>query len=158
MARETDNFANATEAAAKAGERVAAETTKAGEKAGASALQAGEKAGASAVQAGEKFAAETADRIENASKAYGAAMGAALKAVQDYNVKLVQVFQTNAEANLRLGQALMQTRSPADLVETMGKSIRERTDLATEQAKELAALGQEAARCTIEAIAPGPRG
>ena len=132
MARETDNFANATEAAAKAGERAAAETTK----------------------AGEKFAAETADRIENASKAYGAAMGAALKAVQDYNVKLVQVFQTNAEANLRLGQTLMQTRSPTDFVETVSKSVRERTELITEQTKELAALGQEAARCAIEAIAP----
>jgi hypothetical protein len=37
----------------------------------------------------------------------------------------------------------------------MSKSVRERTDLVTEQARELAALGQEAARCAIEAITPG---
>ena len=49
MARETDNAANATEAAAKAGERAATKMTK----------------------AGERVAAETADQIENASKASG---------------------------------------------------------------------------------------
>ena len=144
MARETVNVANATEAAAKAGQRFVAETTKTGEWAGASAAKAGEKVGA-----------EMADRMENASKAYGAAMVATLKAMQDYNTKLVQVFQTNAEANLRLGEALMQTRSPADFVETMGKSARERTELIAGQTKELTALGREAARCAIETIASG---
>ena len=49
MARETDNAANATEAAAKAGERAATKMTK----------------------AGERVAADTADQIENASKASG---------------------------------------------------------------------------------------
>ena len=141
MARETVNVANATEAAAKAGERFATETTR-----------TGEWAGAAAANVGERVATETADRIDKASKAYGAAMGATFKAVQDYNTKLIQVFQTNAEANLRLGQTLMQIRSPSDFIETMSKSVRERTDLVTEQAKELASLGQQAARCAIEAI------
>ena len=141
MSRETVNAANATEAAAKTGERIAAETTK-----------AGATAGASAAKAGERFTAEMADRVDHASKAYGDAMGATFKAVQDYGAKLVQIFQTNAEANLRLGQTLMQIRSPSDFIETMSKSVRERTDLVTEQAKELASLGQQAARCAIEAI------
>ena len=47
----------------------------------------------------------------------------------------------------------MQTRSPADFVETMSKSVRECTELIAGQ-KELAALGQQAARCAIETIAP----
>ena len=91
-----------------------------------------------------------ADQVEGASKTYGAAMGATFKAMQDYNSKLVQVFQTNAEANLQLGQMLMQIRSPADFIETMSKSVRERTELIAGQTKELAALGQETARCAIE--------
>ena len=144
MARETVNVANATEAAAKAGERFVTDATR-----------TSQWAGESAAKAGKEVAAEMADRIENASKAYGAAMEATFKAVQDYNTKLVQVIQTNAEANLRLGQTLMQIRSPSDFIETMSKSVRERTDLVTEQAKELASLGQQAARCAIEAIAPG---
>jgi hypothetical protein len=119
MAREADSATNATEAAAKAGER---------------------------------NATDIADRMANASKIYGAAMGVTFKAVQDYNTKLAQVFQTNAVANLRLGQTLMQTRSPADFVETMSKSVRERTELIAGQTKELAALGQEVARSPIEAI------
>jgi hypothetical protein len=36
--------------------------------------------------------------------------------------------------------------------------MRERTELIAGQTKELAALGQEATRCTIEAIAPGIEG
>ena len=142
MARETVNVANATEAAAKAGERFVTDTTR-----------TGQWAGESAAKAGEKVATETADRIEKASKAYGAAMEATFKAVQDYNTKLVQMIQTNAEANLRLGEALMQIRSPADLVETMGRSVRERAELVSGQSREFAALGQEAARRAIEAIA-----
>jgi hypothetical protein len=158
MAQDTDKAANATEAAAKAGERLAAyaaNTTEAVAKTGEKVAAYAANTTEAAAKAGEKIAAETADRIESASKAYSAAIGAAFKAAQDCNTKLVQAFQTNAEANLRLGQALMQTRSPADFVETMGKSVRERTDLVTEQAKELAALGQETARRAIEAIAPG---
>ncbi len=133
MARETDYSANATEALTKAGVKVAAEATK----------------------AGEGVATETADRIENASKGYGATMGAALKAVQDYNTKLLQVFQINAAANLRLRQTLSQTRSPTDFVEAMRQSLRERTELIVGQTKELAALGQEATRRAIEAVARG---
>ena len=78
-------------------------------------------------------------------------METAFKAAQDYNSKLVEVFETNA-ANLRLSRTLMQIRSPSDFVETMGRSIRERTELLTGQTKELVALGQEAARRAVEAV------
>lgn len=139
MARETENAANSNETAAKAGANVVAETATAG----------------STVRAADRIAAEAAERIENASKGYGAAMEAAFRAVQDYNTKLVQVFQTNAEANLQLGQTLMQTRSPTDFADTMSKSLRERTELIVGQAKELAALRQEATKRAMEAIAVG---
>jgi 3-oxoacyl-[acyl-carrier-protein] synthase III len=49
----------------------------------------------------------------------------------------------------------MQISSPADFVKTMSKSVRERTELIARQTKELAALGQQAARRAIEEIASG---
>ena len=73
--------------------------------------------------------------------------------MQDYQAKLVQFFQANAEANLQLAQKLTQTRSPADFVETMSSHMRERIALMTEQAKELAALSQEATRSAVDALA-----
>ena len=144
MARETDSNANATEAAANAGERTVAEIAKAGQRAGASAAKAGEKA-----------VAETANRFDIAFRTYGGAMEVAFKAAQDYNTKLIQAFQTNAEANLQLGQTLMQTRSPTDFIATMSKTLRERTDLIAGQTRELAALRQQATRSMIEAMTPG---
>lgn len=140
MERETDNAANPTEAAAKAGEGVFTEMTKAGVSAG---------------KAGERVGAETAERFQTVYKAYSGVVEAALQAVQDYNTKLVQVFRTNAEANLQLGQTLMQTRSPTEFIETMSKSMRERTDLIAGQTKELAALRLQATRSMIEAMSAG---
>ncbi len=75
-----------------------------------------------------------------------------MKAMQDYQTKLVQIFQANAEANLQLAQKLIQARSPTDFIETMTTHMRERAAFMTEQAKELAALGQEATRSAVDAL------
>ena len=153
MARETDNLANAADAAARAGEKAAADATKFV----AETAKSGERAGEAAIQGGEALASATAERADAAAKAAGGAMDAAFKAMQDYNAKLIQVFQSNAEANIQLGQTLMQARSPTDVVETVSRSLRERTDLIVGQTKELAALRQEATRCVMQAIAPAGR-
>ncbi len=119
---------------------------------------------AAAMKAGEKVTKEAAAQAENAGKAASGALLSAgraatgaleapLKAVQDYQAKLVQCFQANAEANLQLAQKLAQIRSPADFVETMTSHMRERVALMTAQAKELAALSQEATRSAVDALA-----
>ncbi|RBP02542.1 phasin protein [Roseiarcus fermentans] len=160
MAQEVDNAANATEQAAN----VVAETAKAGEAAGERAAKAGKryavetaKAGGQAGRVGERFVADTAERIESASRTYGGAVEAVFKAVQDYNAKLLQIFQSNAEANLRLGQTLMQARSPADFVETMGRAMRDGVELVAGQAKDLAAIRRDAARRVMEAMTTSGR-
>ena len=119
---------------------------------------------AAAMKAGEKVTKEAAAQAENAGKAASGALLSAgraatgaleapLKAVQDYQAKLVQCFQANAEANLQLAQKLAQIRSPAHFVETMTSHMRERVALMTAQAKELAALSQEATRSAVDALA-----
>ena len=99
-----------------------------------------------------KATEQMTSQMANAANLYGGAAGAAFKAVQDYQAKLMQFFQANAEANMQFGQKLMQSRTPSDLIETMSAHMRERADLISEQAKELAALGQEASRKAVESI------
>src|SRR5574337_1856483 len=99
-----------------------------------------------------KPAEEMASQMAKAANAYSGAMGATWKAMQDYQAKLVHFFQQNAEANLQLGQKLMQTRTPSDFVETMSTHLRERATMMSDQAKELAALGQEASRKAVESM------
>ncbi|HTR13157.1 MAG TPA: phasin family protein [Roseiarcus sp.] len=107
-------------------------------------------------------AAKTASKpaeemMANAANAFGGAMGATFKAVQDYQAKLMHFFQQNAEANMQLSQKLMQTRSPSDFVEAMSGHLRERASLISEQAKELASLGQEASRKAMESMTSQPK-
>jgi hypothetical protein len=131
MAREKETPADVSAAAMKAGENVTKEATAQAEKAGRAASGAFEASGRAATGVFE----------------------ASIKAMQNYQAKLVQCFQANAEANLQLAQKLTQTRSPSDFVETMSSHMRERVALMTEQAKELAALSQEAARSAVDALA-----
>ena len=91
--------------------------------------------------------------FENMGRATIGALEASLKAAQDYQAKLVQCFQANAEANLQLAQKLTQARSPTDFVETMTSHMRERVAIMTEQVKELAAVSQAAMRSGIDALA-----
>ena len=131
MARENETSADLSAAATKAGEKVARET---------------------AAQAENAFRAASG-AFESSGRAASGAFEASVKATQDYQAKLVQCFQVNAEANLQLAQKLTQSRSPADFVETMSSHMRERVGLMTEQAKELAALSQEATRSVVDALA-----
>ena len=104
---------------------------------------------AAAAKLGENMAAQLA----NAANVYGGAYAGSFKAVQDYQAKLLQFFQTNAEANMQLAQKLMTIRSPSDFIETVSSHMRERAAAISDQAKELAALGQETAKKAMDSLA-----
>jgi len=101
-----------------------------------------------AAKIGENVAAQFA----NAANLYGGAFAGSFKAVQDYQTRLLHFFQTNAEANMQLAQKLMTTKSPSDFIETVSSHMRERAAAIGDQAKELAALGQEAAKKAVESV------
>jgi hypothetical protein len=103
---------------------------------------------AAAAKLGENVAAQ----LSNAANVYGGAFAGSFKAVQDYQSKLLHFFQTNAEANVQLAQKLMTIRSPADFIETVSSHMRERAMAIGDQAKELAALGQEAAKNAMDSL------
>ena len=142
MARENETASDVSPAATKSGEKVTKEATAQAEKVSKVASGAFEASGKAAIGA-----------FENAGRVATGALEASLKAAQDYQAKLVQCFQANAEANLQLAQKLTQTRSPVDFVETMTSHMSERVGLMTEQAKELAAVSQAATRSAVDAIA-----
>ncbi len=102
--------------------------------------------------AAAKLGENVADQLTNAANVYGGAFSGSFKAVQDYQTKLLHFFQTNAEANVQLAQKLMMTRSPSDFIETVSSHMRERAAAIGDQAKELAALGQEAAKKALDSL------
>ncbi len=105
---------------------------------------------ASAAKIGESVAAQLA----SAANIYGGAYAGSFKALQDYQAKLMHFVQENAAANISLTQKMLQPRSPSEFVEFLSSSLRERATAIADQAKELAQIGQEAAKKTAESFTP----
>jgi hypothetical protein len=100
--------------------------------------------------AAAKMSETMAAQMASAAGVYGGAFANSFKALQEYQTKLMHLVQENATANMQFAQQMMQPRSPSDFVEFMSTHLRERATAITEQAKELAALGQEAAKKAAE--------
>ena len=105
---------------------------------------------AGAAKIGESVAAQFA----NAANIYGGAYSGSFKALQDYQAKLMHFVQENAAANIQLTQKMLQPRSPSEFVEFLSSSLRERATAIADQAKELATIGQEAAKKAAESFTP----
>ncbi len=101
-----------------------------------------------------KMAEQMSSQFANAANLYGSAFAGPFKALQEYQTKLMHLVQENATANMQFAQKMMQPRSPSEFVEFLSTHMRERANAITDQAKELAALGQEAAKKAAESFTP----
>jgi len=99
-----------------------------------------------------KLGETIASQFANAAGIYGGAFAGTFKALQEYQAKLLHFVQENAAANIQLTQKMLQPRSPSEFVEFMSTHLRERATAIGEQAKELAVLGQEAAKKAAESF------
>jgi hypothetical protein len=75
----------------------------------------------------------------------------AMQAAAQFNAKLLEFARVNNEAVLRYMSELSQVKSPTDAVEITTRHAREQLATLTAQAKELAALGQQA---TLKTMTP----
>ncbi len=107
-----------------------------------------ENPAASAAKLGETISSQLA----SAAGVYGGAFSGTLKALQEYQAKLLHFVQENASANVQLTQKMLQPRSPSEFVEFLSTHMRERATTIADQAKELATLGQEAAKKATESL------
>ncbi len=101
-----------------------------------------------------KLGEQVATQFANAASVYGGAFAGSFKALQDYQAKLLHLVQENATANMQFAQKMMQPRSPSDFVELLSTHLRERATAVADQAKELASIGQEAAKKAAESLTP----
>jgi hypothetical protein len=96
--------------------------------------------------AASKIGETMANQLANAASMYGGAFAGSFKAMQDYQAKLLHFVQENMEANVQLTQKILQPRSPTEFMEFLTTHLRERATAIADQTKELAALGQDAAK------------
>ena len=104
-----------------------------------------------------KIGDSVASQLASAANLYGGAFSGSIKALQDYQGKLLHLVQENATANMQFAQKMLHPRSPSEFVEFLSAHLKERAAAIADQAKELAAVGQEAAKKAAESLTP-PKG
>jgi phasin len=99
----------------------------------------------------EKASAATAE----ATDLIKTSCSTALKGAHDYNNKLLEFAQTNADIAFGFAHELMGVKSPSELMQLSTEHARQQFGTLTEQATELAALGQKLAYATTEPLKTG---
>jgi phasin len=79
----------------------------------------------------------------------------AVEGAQLYNSKLLEFAQTNLKVAFDFAQKLMGVKSPSEFMELSTEHARKQLEILTEQAKELAALGQKVTLATSEPLKTG---
>ena len=75
--------------------------------------------------------------------------------IRDFNVKMIDMMQANAEAVFDFARQLATAKQPSDMVELWTAHAKKQFETLTEQTKELSALGQQIASESGEPITRG---
>ena len=75
--------------------------------------------------------------------------------IRDFNVKMIDMAQANAEAVFEFARQLAAVKQPSDMVELWTAHAKKQFETLTEQTKELSALGQKIAGESAEPITRG---
>ena len=75
--------------------------------------------------------------------------------IRDFNVKMIDMAQANAEAVFEFARRLAAVKQPSDMVELWTAHAKKQFETLTEQTKELSALGQKIAGESAEPITRG---
>jgi phasin len=106
---------------------------------------------AQAKEAYEKMNAATAEATDLIRKS----CSTAVEGAQLYNSKLLEFAQTNLKVAFDFAQKLMGVKLPSEFMELSTEHARKQLEILTEQAKELAALGQKVTLATSEPLKTG---
>jgi phasin len=106
---------------------------------------------AQAKEAYEKMNVATAEATDLIRKS----CSTAVEGAQLYNSKLLEFAQTNLKVAFDFAQKLMGVKSPSEFMELSTEHARKQLEILTEQAKELAALGQKVTLATSEPLKTG---
>jgi phasin len=101
-----------------------------------------------ALENGKAAAEQTARSVQQSYTA-------TVENIRDFNVKMIDMAQANAEAVFGFARQLAAVKQPSDIVELWTAHAKKQFETLTEQTKELSALGQKIAGENAEPITRG---
>jgi phasin len=111
----------------------------------------GEKGAAQAKETYEKMSAATAE----VSNLIQNSCSTAARGAMEYNVRVIEIARTNANAAFDYANELLGAKSPSEFVEIATEHAREHFDTLAEQTRQLSALGQKVALEIAEPLQAG---
>src|SRR5207237_4711849 len=90
---------------------------------------------------------------EQATRAVQQSYSVTVDNIRDFNVKMIDMAQANAEAVFDFARQLATAKQPSDMVELWTAHAKKQFETLTEQTKELTSLGQKTAAESAEPIA-----
>lgn len=98
-----------------------------------------------------RFADSTA-AAEESTRAMGNGYLAVAEAVRDFNMKLIEMTQTNVMANFSFAQRVATAKGPSEAAAVWSSCAHERFETLTDQSRELTALAQRVMTSTAEPL------
>ena len=93
----------------------------------------------------DKSAAIASETFEKGKAAVGQSFSAAVENMRAFNVKMIDMARTNAEAGFDFALQIATAKAPTDIAELWTTHARKQFETLSEQTKELTALGQKMA-------------
>ncbi len=103
----------------------------------------------------DKSAAIVSETLAKGKAAVEQSYSATVENVRDFNVKMIDMAQANAEAVFELARQLATAKQPSDIIELWTAHAKKQFETLSEQTKELSALGQKIAGESAAPIAHG---
>jgi phasin len=99
-----------------------------------------------------KFGAAATEQATNLMEN---AYSTATKGIRDYNLKMLEIAQANADAAFDYARQLLDVKSPSEMIELCTAQGRKQFEVLTQQTKELATIGQKVATETVAPLTSG---
>src|ERR1700720_4516522 len=103
---------------------------------------------------GAAIASETLEKgkaaAEQATRAVQQSYSITVDNIRDFNMKMIDMAQANAEAVFEFARQLATAKQPSDMIELWTAHAEKQFETLTKQTKELSALGQKIARETAK--------
>jgi phasin len=90
---------------------------------------------------------------ERSARAFEQSYSTAIDNTREYNLKIIDMAQTNIEALFDVARQLATAKTPSDMIELWTSHTRKQFEMLSEQTKELTALGQKMVGESTEPIA-----
>jgi hypothetical protein len=103
----------------------------------------------------DKSAAVASDTFEKGKAAVEQSFSAAVENMRAFNVKMIDMARTNAEAGFDFALQIATVKAPADIGELWTAHAHKQFERLSEQTKELMALGQKMAGENAAPVAQG---